>query len=47
MLQKEFGKPIITKVIPFKTFKLNDQQYLDYYYRNPEKRFAKRSLTRN
>ncbi|MCE7070584.1 peptide-methionine (S)-S-oxide reductase [Dyadobacter sp. CY327] len=41
MLQKEFEDPIITKVIPFKTFKLNDQQYLDYYYKNPDKPFCK------
>lgn len=41
MLQKEFGNPIITKVIPFKTFKLNDQEHLDYYYKNPEKPFCK------
>ena len=41
ILQKEFSETIITKVIPFKTFQLNDQQYLDYYYKNPEKPFCK------
>lgn len=39
-LQQEFDQPIITKVIPFKAFKLNDQQYLDYYRKNPEKPFC-------
>ncbi|MCF0065675.1 peptide-methionine (S)-S-oxide reductase [Dyadobacter chenwenxiniae] len=41
MLQDEFENPIITKVIPFKAFKLNNQQYLDYYYNNPEKPLCK------
>ncbi len=39
-LQKEFDQPIITKVIPFKAFKLNDEQYLDYYKKNPKKPFC-------
>ncbi|MDQ8051899.1 MAG: peptide-methionine (S)-S-oxide reductase [Pedobacter sp.] len=38
--QPTFDEPIITKVIPFKTFKLNQQQYLDYYAKNPEKPFC-------
>ena len=41
MLQKAFEEPVITKVIPFKSFKLNNQQYLDYYYNNPDKPFCK------
>lgn len=39
--QTDFEHPIITKVIPFKSFKLNDEKYLDYYYKNPDKPFCK------
>jgi peptide-methionine (S)-S-oxide reductase len=41
MLQSGFEDPIITKVIPFKIFKMNNEQYLNYYYKNPEKPFCK------
>lgn len=44
-LQKEFDQPIITKIIPFKAFKLNDEQYLDYYKRNPEKPFCENYIS--
>ncbi|MBE9583354.1 peptide-methionine (S)-S-oxide reductase [Mucilaginibacter sp. JRF] len=40
-LQAEFKEPIITKVIPFGEFKLNEEQYLDYYYRDPDKPFCR------
>lgn len=40
-LQAQFDRPIITQVIPFKTFKLNQQQYLAYYNKNQEKPFCK------
>ena len=39
-LQKEFSDKIITMVIPFHAFKLNDEQYLNYYYNNPGKPFC-------
>jgi peptide-methionine (S)-S-oxide reductase len=39
-IQKDFDQPIITKVIPFKYFKLNEEQFLDYYYKNPELPFC-------
>jgi peptide-methionine (S)-S-oxide reductase len=39
-LQKDFDSVIITRVIPFKDFRLNDQTYLNYYYSNPEKPFC-------
>jgi len=39
-LQKEFDKPIITQVIPFNEFKINKEQYLDYYYKNPFNQFC-------
>jgi peptide-methionine (S)-S-oxide reductase len=39
-LQEEFDQPIITKVLPFKVFKLNKAGYLNYYYANPQKPFC-------
>jgi len=39
-LQTDFDQPIITKVLPFQTFKLNDENYLDYYYKDPSKPFC-------
>ena len=39
-IQKDFDKPIITKVIPFKNFKINKEQFLDYYYKNPDLPFC-------
>jgi len=38
--QKLFEKSLVTKVYPFGEFKLNDEQYLDYYKSNPEKPFC-------
>jgi len=40
VLQAEFEQPIITKVLPFETFRLNDEAYLDYYYKDPSKPFC-------
>ncbi|MDF1697512.1 MAG: peptide-methionine (S)-S-oxide reductase [Saprospiraceae bacterium] len=40
-LQPQFDKPLITQVLYFDSFKLNSENYLDYYYRNPEKPFCK------
>ena len=39
-MQKEFAKPIITKVLAFGEFKLNSENYLDYYYKDPTKPFC-------
>jgi peptide-methionine (S)-S-oxide reductase len=39
-IQKDFDQPIVTKVIPFKSFKLNEEQFLDYYYKNPDLPFC-------
>jgi peptide-methionine (S)-S-oxide reductase len=39
-LQPEFEGVIITKVIPFKRFRLNSDNYLNYYYSNPGKPFC-------
>jgi len=38
--QKLFEKPLVTKVYPFGEFKLNAEQYLNYYKNNPEKPFC-------
>jgi peptide-methionine (S)-S-oxide reductase len=40
-LQADFDRPIITEVIPFGSFKLNRDEYLDYYFKDPEKPFCK------
>ena len=39
--QKLFEKPLVTKVYPFGEFRLNDEQYLDYYKSNSEKPFCR------
>ena len=39
-LQNDFDNAIITEIIPFKNFKLNQETYLNYYYSNPEKPFC-------
>jgi peptide-methionine (S)-S-oxide reductase len=43
-LQKEFAEPIITAVIPFKDFKINKDEYLNYYYSNPDKPFCENMI---
>jgi len=40
-LQRDFDDPIITQVIAFQDFRLNQQTYLNYYYSNPDKPFCK------
>jgi peptide-methionine (S)-S-oxide reductase len=39
-LQPEFEQQIVTTILPFKEFKLNQEQYLNYYYSNPDKPFC-------
>jgi peptide-methionine (S)-S-oxide reductase len=39
-LQADFDAPVITQIIPFKAFKLNEEEYLNYYYSDPEKPFC-------
>ncbi len=39
-LQPLFNAPIITKILPFNAFKLNDETYLNYYNKNPNKPFC-------
>lgn len=39
-LQKDFDKPIITKVLPYVDFKLNKEEYLNYLYTNNNNAFC-------
>jgi len=39
-LQADYTAPIITKVLPFIDFKVNTQEFLNYYYSNPDKPFC-------
>jgi peptide-methionine (S)-S-oxide reductase len=43
-LQDEFDKPIITKVLPFCDFKLNDISYQDYYQKHVGNQFCERYI---
>lgn len=40
VLQADFDQPIITRVLSFQTFRRNDENYLDYYYKDPSKPFC-------
>jgi peptide-methionine (S)-S-oxide reductase len=39
--QKDFDAPIITRAYHFMSFKPNTENFIDYYYRNPERPFCK------
>ncbi|CAA6799152.1 MAG: Peptide methionine sulfoxide reductase MsrA (EC [uncultured Sulfurovum sp.] len=39
--QALFEKPLITKVYPFQSFKLNEEKFLNYYKQDPSKPFCK------
>jgi len=39
-LQADFYEPIITQILPFADFKLNTENYQNYYYSNPQKPFC-------
>ncbi len=39
-LQAEFEEPVITMVLPYKRFRINQAQYLNYYYSDPGKPFC-------
>ncbi len=43
-LESAFELPIITKVLTFDLFKINKEEYLDYYYKNPERAFCKNQI---
>ena len=40
VLQKEFKEPLVTRALLLKDFKKSKEQYLDYYYKNPDKPFC-------
>jgi peptide-methionine (S)-S-oxide reductase len=39
-VQKDFDQPILTKVLAFVAFKENKEEFLDYYYKNPDLPFC-------
>lgn len=39
-LQKEFTEKLVTKSLLFVAFKKSDEEYLDYFYKNPDKPFC-------
>lgn len=43
-LQVEFDEKIITRALPFHSFKLNEESFLNYYNKNPEAPFCKRHI---
>lgn len=43
-LQQMFEKRIITKVLPFKTFKPSEEQFTDYYYKDSQKPFCQNHI---
>ncbi|MCF0059181.1 peptide-methionine (S)-S-oxide reductase [Dyadobacter sp. CY356] len=45
LLQSEFDNPIITTVETFYDFRLNQETYLEYFYKNPRKPFCKNIIT--
>jgi len=40
-LQLDFGGRLVTKVYPFKSFKPSEEQFKNYYFKNPKKPFCK------
>ncbi|MBE7168977.1 MAG: peptide-methionine (S)-S-oxide reductase [Williamsia sp.] len=44
-LQSEFSEPVITRVLPLREFKLNREEDLNYYYKNPDKPFCRRYIS--
>lgn len=42
---QRFDRPLVTEILPFVAFKLNQENYLDYYRRNPEKPFCQRYIS--
>ena len=43
-LQVEFDHALITKVLPFVSFKPSNEQVTNYYYKNPDKPFCKKFI---
>jgi peptide-methionine (S)-S-oxide reductase len=45
ILQKDFEQPIITKALPFISFKASRESIQNYYKKHPEAPFCKRYIT--
>jgi peptide-methionine (S)-S-oxide reductase len=43
-LQPQFKNSIITRVLPFKSFRSSERMFKNYYYSNPEKPFCKKYI---
>jgi peptide-methionine (S)-S-oxide reductase len=43
-LQSEFKKPLVTKTLPFNSFKPSREQITNYYYKNPQKPFCEQFI---
>jgi peptide-methionine (S)-S-oxide reductase len=43
-LGSEFGNKIITKVLPIRQFQPSKKEFLNYYYKNPEKPFCRNHI---
>lgn len=44
-LQKDFSAPLVTQILEFRDFKLNSQEFLDYYKKDSERPFCKSYIT--
>lgn len=44
LLQRDFEKPIETRVLPFRNFKPSDARYQNYYATDPERPFCRRFI---
>lgn len=43
--QDDFGSKIITKILPFVSFKINREDALNYYFSNPDKPFCENYIS--
>lgn len=43
-VQRDIEQPVITVVLPFGNFKVNDEQFINYYYSKPNRPFCKRYI---
>lgn len=41
LLQRDFARPLITRVLSFAEFRASDKKYHNYYFSNPDKPFCK------
>lgn len=43
-LQRDFDRPMETRILPFRAFKASDEQYQNYYATDPERPFCRRYI---